>query len=92
MVCTSFQTKCDIILCPTTTGPAPELSTISHLSPVETYVNDAFTVPGSLAGLPAISIPTQVDGHIVGLQIMGQVGSDVLVLEAAKQLELLLHK
>lgn len=88
----SVQDKCDIILCPTTTGPAPKLSTISTLSPVETYVNDVFTVPGSLAGLPAISIPARVDGHIVGLQIMGQVGSDTLVFEAAKQLEQLLGK
>jgi len=89
---TSFQNKCDIILCPTTTGPAPELSAISHLTPLETYVNDVFTVPGSLAGLPAISIPAKVDGHIIGLQIIGQVGSDILVLEVAKQLEQILRK
>ena len=57
------------------------------MTPVETYVNDVFTVPGSLAGLPAISIPVQVDGHIVGLQLLGQVGTDALVLEAAQQLE-----
>jgi aspartyl-tRNA(Asn)/glutamyl-tRNA(Gln) amidotransferase subunit A len=60
------------------------------MTPVETYVNDVFTVPGSLAGLPAISIPVQVDGHILGLQLVGQVGTDALVLEAAKHLEELL--
>jgi aspartyl-tRNA(Asn)/glutamyl-tRNA(Gln) amidotransferase subunit A len=86
----SVQEKCDVILCPTTTGPAPELSSISTLGPVETYVNDVFTVPGSLAGLPAISVPAQVDEHIVGLQIMGQVGSDTLVFAAAKKLEQIL--
>jgi len=61
------------------------------MTPVETYVNDVFTVPGSLAGLPAISIPVQIDGHFVGLQLVGQVGTDALVLQVAKQLEKLLH-
>jgi aspartyl-tRNA(Asn)/glutamyl-tRNA(Gln) amidotransferase subunit A len=61
------------------------------MTPVETYVNDVFTVPGSLAGLPAVSIPVQVDGDIVGLQIVGQVGMDLEVLEAAGYLEKLLR-
>lgn len=87
----SSHRKCDILICPTTVGPAPELATISSLTPVETYVNDVFTVPGSLAGLPAINIPVQVDGHIVGLQLVGQVATDSLVLEAAKELETLLR-
>jgi len=87
---TSQQEKCDILLCPTTVGPAPELESISSMTPVETYVNDVFTVPGSLAGLPAINIPVKVDGHLVGLQLLGQVGADILVLEAAKHLEQLL--
>ena len=87
----SLQSKCDVILCPTTIGPAPSLSTISSLTPVETYVNDVFTVPGSLAGLPSISIPVHVDGHILGLQLLGQVGTDTLLLYIAKNLESLLH-
>lgn len=88
---TSTENKCDIILCPTTVGPAPELSSMRSMTPVETYVNDVFTVPGSLAGLPAISIPVQVDGYVVGLQLVGQVGTDVLVLQAAKDLEQILQ-
>jgi aspartyl-tRNA(Asn)/glutamyl-tRNA(Gln) amidotransferase subunit A len=80
------QEKCDVILCPTTVGPAPELSAIAGLLPVEMYVNDVFTVPGSLAGLPAISIPVSVDGEMVGLQLMGQVGTDALVLRTANHL------
>lgn len=83
--------KCDVILCPTTVGPAPALKEISKMTPVETYVNDVFTVPGSLAGLPAINIPVQIDGDIVGLQIVGQVGMDLEVLEAAGHLETLLN-
>jgi aspartyl-tRNA(Asn)/glutamyl-tRNA(Gln) amidotransferase subunit A len=91
---TGNMEKCDIILCPTAVGPAPELSAISSLTPVETYVNDVFTVPGSLAGLPAINIPMRTDGHIMGLQLLGQVGSDVVVLQAGEELEQILaeHK
>jgi aspartyl-tRNA(Asn)/glutamyl-tRNA(Gln) amidotransferase subunit A len=87
----NVQEKCDVIICPTAVGPAPALDSISSMTPVETYFNDVFTVPGSLAGLPAISIPVQVDGHILGLQLVGQVGTDALVLEAAKHLEELLR-
>jgi aspartyl-tRNA(Asn)/glutamyl-tRNA(Gln) amidotransferase subunit A len=87
----SNQPKCDIIFCPTAVGPAPALSSIAAMKPVETYVNDVFTVPASLAGLPAISIPVQIDGHFLGLQLIGQVGTDTMVLQAAKQLEELLQ-
>jgi aspartyl-tRNA(Asn)/glutamyl-tRNA(Gln) amidotransferase subunit A len=87
----SLEGKCDILLCPTAVGPAPELASISSLAPVETYINDVFTVPGSLAGLPSISVPVRVDGHILGLQLVGQVGTDTLVLEAARDLEDLLN-
>ena len=83
--------KCDVILCPTTVGPAPALETISQMTTVEGYVNDVFTVPASLAGLPAVSIPVRVGGDIVGLQVVGQVGMDIEVLEAAEHLESLLH-
>jgi len=88
---TSSQNKCDVILCPTTIGPAPELSTISSLSPVETYINDVFTVPASLAGLPAINIPVNLNGHILGLQLLGQVGTDTLLLHLSHTLQSLLH-
>jgi aspartyl-tRNA(Asn)/glutamyl-tRNA(Gln) amidotransferase subunit A len=84
--------KCDVILCPTTVGPAPALETISQMtSSVEMYVNDVFTVPGSLAGLPAVSIPVRVGGDVVGLQVVGQVGMDLEVLQAARYLERLLN-
>ena len=42
--------------------------------PVSMYLNDIFTVPVNLAGLPAISIPAGVDvnGYPLGLQIIGK--------------------
>ena len=83
---TSSKT-CDLILCPTAVGPAPTLKGIASLKPVETYINDVFTVPASLAGLPAVSVPVRVNGRILGIQVIGQVGMDAVVLEAAKDLE-----
>jgi aspartyl-tRNA(Asn)/glutamyl-tRNA(Gln) amidotransferase subunit A len=42
--------------------------------PVTMYLNDVFTVPASLAGVPAMSVPTGLDaqGLPLGLQIIGR--------------------
>ena len=42
--------------------------------PVAMYLNDVFTVPASLAGLPAISFPAGLSGEglPLGLQLLGQ--------------------
>ena len=47
---------------------------------INEYINDIFTVPVSLAGLPAISVPF----NGIGIQLVGQYGDDKLVLHAAK--------
>ncbi len=48
------------------------------------YMNDVFTVPASLAGLPAISVPAGlVDGMPAGLQIIGPAFEDKKVLQVA---------
>jgi aspartyl-tRNA(Asn)/glutamyl-tRNA(Gln) amidotransferase subunit A len=82
--------KVDIIVCPTTPTVAPRLSMVRDLSPVQIYMADVFTVPASLAGLPAISIPVEQDngvkGHI-GIQVIGQFGSDELVMGVAELFE-----
>jgi aspartyl-tRNA(Asn)/glutamyl-tRNA(Gln) amidotransferase subunit A len=82
--------KVDIIVCPTTPTVAPRLSMVEDLSPVQIYMADVFTVPASLAGLPAISIPVNQDngmkGHI-GMQVIGQFGSDELVMGVAELFE-----
>lgn len=54
-------------------------------SAVETYVNDVLTIPASLAGLPAISVPVGKgqDGFPVGLQLLGQYGYDRFILRMA---------
>ncbi|SCU86649.1 LANO_0C08724g1_1 [Lachancea nothofagi CBS 11611] len=54
-------------------------------NPITSYINDIFTTPASLAGLPAISVP---GGNLkaVGVQIMGQFGDDLTVLNAAREI------
>ncbi|PVU91858.1 hypothetical protein BB561_004172 [Smittium simulii] len=97
------QEKFDLILVPTSTNTAPlaNINTKSDeladkkLKGTESYLNDVMTVPMSLAGLPAISIPvgvSRIDGLAIGLQLVGQFGDDELVLNVAKSLESALNK
>lgn len=84
--------KVDFILCPTAPTPPPRLDDIAKQKPVEAYVNDVFTVPASMAGLPAVSVPwgnpERADpSKNVGLQIIGQFGHDRGVLEFAARLQ-----
>ncbi len=48
--------RCDVVLCPTTTGPAFKLGDKTD-DPLAMYMNDVYTVTANLAGLPALSIP-----------------------------------
>ncbi|KAF2814990.1 A subunit of glutamyl-tRNA amidotransferase [Mytilinidion resinicola] len=81
----------DILVCPTAPTLPPTLKSLEGQSPVDAYMNDVFTVPASLAGLPAVSIPVGyvVDGAAatVGIQVIGQYGDDQLVLDFASQYE-----
>ena len=52
------------------------------------YLNDLFTIPTSLAGLPGISIPAGIaDGLPVGLQIVGKALDESTVLRVAHAYE-----
>lgn len=56
------------------------------------YLQDLLTVPASLAGLPALSVPAgrdARDGWPVGVTVMGQWGSDIAVLRVAQRWEAL---
>ncbi|OUR76401.1 aspartyl/glutamyl-tRNA amidotransferase subunit A [Alphaproteobacteria bacterium 46_93_T64] len=57
--------------------------------PLEMYLNDVFTVPASLAGLPGISLPTglSADGLPLGLQILGRPFDEETVIRTAGVLE-----
>ncbi|KAK7612274.1 A subunit of glutamyl-tRNA amidotransferase [Phyllosticta paracitricarpa] len=77
----------DVLVCPTAPGLPPRLQQLKETKPVDAYVNDVLTVPASLAGLPAVSVPVAVDdgtehqAATVGMQVIGQYGHDDLVLE-----------
>lgn len=56
-------------------------------------MQDILNVPASLAGLPAMSVPSDraEDGWPVGVQVVGQWGSDEVVLAVGEALELTLE-
>jgi aspartyl-tRNA(Asn)/glutamyl-tRNA(Gln) amidotransferase subunit A len=77
----------DFILSPTTSEVAFKLGEKTQ-DPWAMYLNDYFTVPMSLAGIPAISIPCGLsEGLPVGLQIAGPAFSENRILDAAFALE-----
>ncbi|TQS34121.1 hypothetical protein Golomagni_05509 [Golovinomyces magnicellulatus] len=80
----------DYIICPTAATYPPTLENVFREKPVDTYMNDLFTVPASLAGLPTINVPVKLLGDslfAVGIQIIGQYGEDFGVLRLGNKLE-----
>ena len=80
--------KVDAILTPSTPSSAFKIGENSN-DPVSMYLNDIFTVPVNLAGLPAISIPAGVDakGYPLGLQIIGKPFDEQNILNIAYAME-----
>jgi aspartyl-tRNA(Asn)/glutamyl-tRNA(Gln) amidotransferase subunit A len=80
--------KCDVILTPTTPGPAFAAGEKSE-DPIAMYLNDVLTVPASLAGLPAISVPVGLsdNGLPLGLHIIGRAFDEATMFRAAQALE-----
>jgi aspartyl-tRNA(Asn)/glutamyl-tRNA(Gln) amidotransferase subunit A len=77
----------DFIVSPTAPSVAFELGA-KTADPLAMYLNDVCTVPMSLAGIPAISIPNGLsEGLPVGFQIAGPAFSENRVLDAAHALE-----
>ncbi|HEY6758985.1 MAG TPA: Asp-tRNA(Asn)/Glu-tRNA(Gln) amidotransferase subunit GatA [Baekduia sp.] len=77
----------DLIVTPTAPNVAWELGAKSD-DPLAMYLEDLFTVPISLAGLPAISIPNGLSDNLpVGFQIAGPAFSENRILSAAYALE-----
>ena len=79
---------CDVILTPTTPGPAFAMGEKSD-DPIAMYLNDVLTVPASLAGLPAISVPAGLsgDGLPLGLHLIGRAFDEPTLFRAAQALE-----
>ena len=81
----AFKT-CDVILGPTAPGTAFKLGEKSD-DPVEMYLNDLYTIPANLAGLPGMSLPCGFDsqGLPIGLQLVGNYFSEAKMLNVAHQ-------
>jgi aspartyl-tRNA(Asn)/glutamyl-tRNA(Gln) amidotransferase subunit A len=76
--------RCDLIMGPTTPTTAFAIGAKMD-DPVQMYLNDIFTIPAPLAGLPALSVPCGFDakGLPVGLQMMGPHFAEARLLGAA---------
>ena len=63
----------DFFLCPTAPTTAFDIGGDKSKDPIQMYLADIFTVQASLAGLPAISVPTSsFDGLAIGMHLMGR--------------------
>ena len=78
---------CDLLLTPT--APSAAFAFGAKADPLAMYLNDVFTVPASLAGLPAMSVPAglSIDGLPLGLQIIGRPMDEAGVLDAGLAIE-----
>ncbi|MFA6227243.1 MAG: Asp-tRNA(Asn)/Glu-tRNA(Gln) amidotransferase subunit GatA [Candidatus Paceibacterota bacterium] len=82
--------KVDIIATPTTPGPAFKIGEKVD-DPLQMYLEDIFTVPINLAGVPAISLPAgfkEVDGKKLplGVQFIAKHGDEETLFSAGKDL------
>lgn len=80
--------QCDAILTPTAPSAAFAIGE-NEDDPIKMYLNDAFTVPASLAGLPGISIPAGLDkdGLPLGLQIIGKAWDEETIFRVANKVQ-----
>ncbi|KIV90387.1 hypothetical protein PV10_07696 [Exophiala mesophila] len=83
----------DLIVCPTAPTPPPHVKYLDSSNPTESYMNDVFTVPASLAGLPSISTPGPIHPDYpwkpelaTSIQVIAQYGDDNEVIYVAKGL------
>ena len=78
----------DVLLTPTAPSDAFAIGENDD-DPIKMYLNDIFTVPASLAGVPAISVPVGLSNNKLplGLQIIGRMFDEELVLRVGGTLE-----
>ncbi|OHA46929.1 MAG: glutaminyl-tRNA synthase (glutamine-hydrolyzing) subunit A [Candidatus Taylorbacteria bacterium RIFOXYD2_FULL_36_9] len=82
----------DVIITPTTPGPAFKIGEKIN-DPLQLYLEDIFTVPANLVGLPAISIPCgfkDIEGKKLplGIQFLTSAGNEKTLFEIAKEIEI----
>jgi aspartyl-tRNA(Asn)/glutamyl-tRNA(Gln) amidotransferase subunit A len=79
--------RCDLLLMPTAPSPAFRLGEVKD--PLSMYKQDIFTLPASLAGVPALAMPCGLTANRlpVGLQLCGPHFAEGLLIRAAHALE-----
>ncbi len=79
--------RVDLIVCPTTPNMAFKLG--EKGDPLQMYLNDIFTIPVNLAGLPALSLPCgfTLGGLPIGLQLIGKPFDEATLLRVAHAYE-----
>jgi len=80
--------KCDVLLTPTAPSAAFAIGE-NEDDPIKMYLNDVFTVPASMAGVPGMSVPAGFDAHglPLGLQILGKPWDEATVLQVGHAIE-----
>jgi aspartyl-tRNA(Asn)/glutamyl-tRNA(Gln) amidotransferase subunit A len=83
--------KVDLIVSPTSPTPAHKMGELSG-DPLQAYLEDVFTIPANLAGLPAISVPCGTINHQgahlpVGIQFISKALDEATLLQAAHAFE-----
>jgi aspartyl-tRNA(Asn)/glutamyl-tRNA(Gln) amidotransferase subunit A len=84
----AFGQHCDAVLTPTAPSAAFPLGQNAD-NPMAMYLNDVFTVPASLSGLPGISVPAGMSGNglPLGLQVIGRPFDEATVLRVGRAIE-----
>jgi aspartyl-tRNA(Asn)/glutamyl-tRNA(Gln) amidotransferase subunit A len=79
--------RVDVIVTPTT--PSAAFTMGEKEDPLSMYLNDVFTIPVNLAGLPGLSVPAGFtkSGLPIGLQIIGKAFDEATLLRTAKAYE-----
>lgn len=84
----AFETSCDIIATPT--APTPPFKIGEKFSdPLTMYLNDIFTIPVNLAGLPGMSLPSGFSslGLPLGLQLIGRPWDEATIFQVGSAFE-----
>ena len=84
----AFSKDCDLIACPTSPTTAFKIGEKTS-DPLAMYLNDVFTIPVNLAGLPGMSIPCGFDsaGLPIGLQLIGRAWDEETLFRVAARYE-----
>ena len=79
--------RVDLIVAPTT--PNVPFKHGEKADPIAMYLNDVFTIPADMAGVPAVSVPCgfTAGGLPIGLQLIGKALDEATVLRAARAYE-----